>query len=171
MSSIAPPAAPAPEAEAVRAEIDNLVSYAIHLTGDPEGASEFVVAGLHHALAYPPATWTSETRSCLYRAVTKACRQQATYPRRPKGLARLFRRSEEPFFVDVDTTLVSKVNTVKRALNSMPFEKRACLLLKDFVGLSYRDIARSLECSPQAACRLVALSRREFGTVFREIAI
>jgi DNA-directed RNA polymerase specialized sigma24 family protein len=63
------------------------------------------------------------------------------------------------------------MNTVKRALMSISFDRRAALLLRDLVGLDYREMSRVLECSPDAVARLVAAARREFGDIYREIAI
>jgi DNA-directed RNA polymerase specialized sigma24 family protein len=63
------------------------------------------------------------------------------------------------------------MNTVKRALMTLTFERRAALLLRNVVGLRHAEIARVLECSPEAASRLLAGSRRQFSAVYREIAI
>jgi DNA-directed RNA polymerase specialized sigma24 family protein len=63
------------------------------------------------------------------------------------------------------------MNTVKRSLMTLPFERRAALLLRNLGQLSYAEIARVLECSPEAAARLLAGARRQFSSVYREIAI
>jgi DNA-directed RNA polymerase specialized sigma24 family protein len=51
------------------------------------------------------------------------------------------------------------------------FDRRAALLLRDLCGLDYHEMSRALECSPEAAARLVAAARREFGSIYREIAL
>ena len=84
---------------------------------------------------------------------------------------RLMRRSRLPFAADVDAGEATRINTVKRALMTVPFERRAALLLRDMARLTYREMARALECSPEAASRLLAGARRDFGTVYREIAL
>ena len=38
-------------------------------------------------------------------------------------------------------------------------------------GLDYREMSRVLECSPDSTARLLAAARREFGSIFREIAL
>jgi DNA-directed RNA polymerase specialized sigma24 family protein len=63
------------------------------------------------------------------------------------------------------------MNTVKRALMALPFERRAALLLHDLASLDYREMSRALECSPEAAGRLLAAARRDFGTIYSEIAL
>jgi DNA-directed RNA polymerase specialized sigma24 family protein len=63
------------------------------------------------------------------------------------------------------------MNTVKRALMTLPFERRASLLLRDLAQLRYAEVARALECSPEAAGRLLAAARREFGSIYRELVI
>ena len=65
----------------------------------------------------------------------------------------------------------TRMNTVKRALAMLSFDRRAALLLRDLAGLDYREMSRVLECSPESTARLVAAARREFGSIFREIAL
>ena len=73
--------------------------------------------------------------------------------------------------VEVDDAGAGRINTVKRALAMLGFDRRAALLLRDLCGLDYHEMARALECSPESAARLVAAARREFGSIYREIAI
>jgi DNA-directed RNA polymerase specialized sigma24 family protein len=65
----------------------------------------------------------------------------------------------------------TRINTVKRALMTLPFDRRAALLLRALAGLGYQEIARVLECSPDAAAKLMAAARRAFDTIYREIAL
>ena len=173
MINVAAPALPDASALAglVREHLDDLVTYATHLVGDVDDAVEFVAGGIYHASRYPPARLQTDGRVALYRAVTRACRQEQRFPPRPHGPARFFRRGRAPFHADVDSGNASRINTVKRALMTVAFERRAALLLRDLAGLTYREIGTALECSPEAAARLLAGARRDFGTVYREIAI
>jgi len=155
----------------VREHLDELLTYAIHLTGDADEAMEFVAAGVYHARRYPPARLQSDGRVALYRAVTRAARNGQHFPPRPHGPARLFRRPRPSFVADEAARQAARVNTVKRALMTVPFERRAAILLRDLAALSYREIGTALECSPEATARLLAGARREFGTVYREIAL
>ena len=173
MINVAAPVLPDASALAglVREHLDDLVTYATHLVGDVDDAVEFVAGGIYHASRYPPARLQQDGRVALYRAVSRACRQEQRFPPRPHGPARFFRRNRPPFHADVEASHAARINTVKRALMTVPFERRAALLLRDLAGLSYREIGTALECSPEAAARLLAGARREFGTVYREIAI
>lgn len=155
----------------VREHLDALCTYATHLVGDADDALEFATAGLHHATRYPPARLRVDGRVALYRAVTSACRTEQRYPPRPSGAMRLLGRRRTGFHAEVDARAAERINTVKRALMTVQFDRRASLLLRDLVGFDYREIGRALECSPEQAARLLAGARRDFGTVYREIAL
>ncbi len=164
----------APEARELaataREQLDDLVTYATHLVNHQADAVAFVAGGIHHASRYPPTRLRVDGRAALYRAVTRACRHGQRYPPRPQGIGRMFRRTASPIRVEVGND-AGRVNTVKRALAMLGFDRRAALLLRDLCGLDYREMARALECSPEAAARLVAAARREFGSIYREIAL
>jgi DNA-directed RNA polymerase specialized sigma24 family protein len=155
----------------VREHLDELVTYATHLVGDAGDAVEFVAAAIQHASRYPPARVRADGRVALYQAVTRACHHQQRSSGRAHGPSRLLRRSRQPFAADVDAAEAMRTNTVKRALMTVTFDRRAALLLRDMAQLSYREMGRALESSPEAASRLLAGARRDFGTVYREIAL
>jgi DNA-directed RNA polymerase specialized sigma24 family protein len=155
----------------VREHLDDLVTYATHLVGDAGDALEFVAAAIQHAGRYPEARVRADGRVALYQAVTRACQHQQRFPPRPHGPARLLRRARQPLAAEVDASEAVRVNTVKRSLMTVPFERRAALLLRDRARLNYREMGRALECSPETASRLLAGARRDFGTVYREIAL
>jgi len=159
-------------AELVSEHLDDLITYAAHLVGDADSAVELTAGGIFHAAKYPPAHLQVDGTTALYRAVTRACRTGERFPPRPRGPARLWHRSHLPFEAEFQGgDVASRMNTVKRALQTLPFERRAVLLLRNLGGLRYTEIARALECSPEAAARLLAAARREFSSVYREIAI
>lgn len=173
MTNVAAPVLPSASelAGLVRENLDDLLTYATHLVGDADEALEFVAGGVYHASRYPPSRLTVDGRAALYRAVTRACRQEQRFPPRPSGPSRFFRRTRRSLGTAVDGDAAGRINTVKRALMLVGHERRAAILLRDLAGLDYREIAQALECSPEAAARLLAAARREFGTVYREIAI
>jgi DNA-directed RNA polymerase specialized sigma24 family protein len=154
-----------------REHLDELVTYATHLVGNTDDAMEFVAGGIHHASRYPPARLSADGRAALFRAVTRAIKHGQRYPPRPHGVGRLFQRSRPAFHAEIDTGGAERMNTVKRALAMLSFERRASLLLRDLAELDYREMSRVLECSPESTARLVAAARREFGSIYREIAL
>jgi DNA-directed RNA polymerase specialized sigma24 family protein len=154
-----------------REHLDDLVTYATHLVGSSEDAVEFVAGGIYHASRYAPARLRIDGRAALYRAVTRASRHGQRFPPRPNGPGRFFRRSRPAYHADVDATGAERMNTVKRALAMLSFERRAALLLRDLSNLDYREMSRVLECSPESTARMVAAARREFGSIYREIAL
>jgi len=155
----------------VRENLDDLATFATHLVGDADEALEYVAAGIHHATRYPPARVRVDGRVALYRAVIRACRVQQRFPPRSHGPARLFRRGRAGFHPEIDSAAAARINTVKRALAAVAFDRRAALLLRDLARLDYKAMGRALECSPETASRVLAGARREFGTVYREIAL
>jgi DNA-directed RNA polymerase specialized sigma24 family protein len=159
-------------AELVSERLDELITYATHLVGDADSAVEMTAAGIVHAAKYPPARVSVDGRAALYRSVTRACRTGQRFPPRPRGPARLWHHSQpafEPVIRGGDE--VHRMNTVKRALMTLPFDSRAALLLRNVAGLRHAEIARALECSPEAAGRQLAGARRQFSAVYREIAL
>ena len=157
--------------DTVREQLGSLLSYAVHLVGDPEDAVDFVTAGVYHASRYPPARLHTDGRAALYRAVTRACHQEQRYPPRARGPSRFLKKPADGTRISIDATQAMRRNTVKRALAMLSFERRASLLLRDVAGLDYREMSKVLECSPDATARMLAAARREFGSIYREIAL
>lgn len=151
--------------------LDDLATFATHLVGDADEAMDHVAAGLDQARRYPPAQLRADGRVALYRAVLRACRHQQRLTAPGSGPVRFLRRGRPRLHIDVDAAAAQRTNTVKRALMTMAFDRRAVILLRDLARLSYAEMARVLECSPEAASRLLAAARRDFGTVYREIAL
>ncbi|MGA7172229.1 MAG: hypothetical protein WCB86_05850 [Candidatus Dormiibacterota bacterium] len=154
-----------------RQHLDALVTYALHLTGTVEDAVEYVTAGMFHARHFPAAALQRDGRAILYRAVTRAARLNQHYPPQRRGVARLFAKRPALISLGPAATDAARINTAKRALLATEFGRRAALLLRDLAKLSYREIGVAMECSPEAASRLVASARREFGSIYRDISI
>lgn len=171
VSASVPPANARELADTVREQLDSLLSYAVHLVGDPDDAVDFVTAGVYHASRYPPARLHTDGRAALYRAVTRACHQEQRYPPRPRGPSRFLKKPADGTRIAINAVEACRRNTVKRALSMLSFERRAALLLRDVARLDYRDMSKVLECSPDATARMLAAARREFGSIYREIAL
>ena len=157
--------------ELARQHLDSLVTYTLHLTGTPDEAVEYVTAGLYYARHFPPASLQRDGRAILYRAVTRAARQRQHYPPQRRGVGRLFAKRPPLISLGSAAADATRINTAKRALLACEFGRRSALLLRDLAKLSYREIGVAMECSPEAASRLVATARREFGSIYRDISI
>ncbi|MGH7612056.1 MAG: RNA polymerase sigma factor [Candidatus Dormibacteria bacterium] len=157
--------------ELARQHLDAVTTYALHLTGTPEDAVEYVVAGLYYARHFPAAALKRDGRAILYRAVTRAARQNQHYPPQRRGVARLFAKRPPLIALGPASAEAARINTAKRALLATEFGRRSAVLLRDLARLNYREIGVALECSPEAASRLVASARREFGSIYRDISI
>src|SRR3984893_701631 len=57
-------------------------------------------------------------------------------------------------------------DTVQRALTALPFEARAMVLLRDFVKLSYDELAEVVDVAPRKRVHALARSRAEFGEIY-----
>ncbi len=156
--------------ELAHQQLDPLITYALHLTGTPEDAVEYVSAGLYYARHFPSSSLRRDGRAILYRSVTRAARQRQHYPPQRRGLARIFAKKPPLVSLGAEAGEAARINTAKRALMATEFSRRAALLLRDLAQLSYREIGVAMECSPEAASRLVASARREFGSIFRDIS-
>lgn len=151
----------------VRENLDSLTTYATHLVGDVRMAADQTAGGVLHASKYPPAQLSVSGRAALYRAVTRACRHNQRLQR--GGWLHRHRAGWTPAADGVEIAV--RINTVKRALATLSFERRSALLLRSVGQLTYSEMAAALECSPDAVARLLAAARREFGCIYREIAL
>jgi DNA-directed RNA polymerase specialized sigma24 family protein len=57
-------------------------------------------------------------------------------------------------------------DTVQRALSALPFEARSMILLRDFVKLSYDELAEVVDVAPRKLVHALDHSRAEFGEIY-----
>ena len=57
------------------------------------------------------------------------------------------------------------LETIARAVEALPHQQRAALILRQYQGLSYAQVAAILECSPEAARANVYQGMRKLKTV------
>jgi DNA-directed RNA polymerase specialized sigma24 family protein len=57
-------------------------------------------------------------------------------------------------------------DTVQRALSALPFEARAMVLLRDFVKLSYDELADVVDVAPRKLVHALDRSRAELGEIY-----
>lgn len=109
---------------------------------------------------------TAKFTTWLYRIVTNACLSEV---RRPEHKLRVDQptlpadqEQPEPQLVDTsdpnpEETLLSReaVDTIQKALEALPPQQRAALLLARVEGMSYEDVAESVACSVSAVKSLI----------------
>lgn len=57
-------------------------------------------------------------------------------------------------------------DTVQRALSALPFEARVMVLLRDFVKLSYDELAEVVDVAPRKLVHALDRSRAELGEIY-----
>jgi len=57
-------------------------------------------------------------------------------------------------------------DTVQRALTALPFDARAMILLRDFVKLSYDELANVVDVAPRKLVHALDRSRAELGEIY-----
>jgi DNA-directed RNA polymerase specialized sigma24 family protein len=100
----------------------------------------------------------------LFRTATELSRQ-ALRPRR------WFRRKRGDLvnfagFPQPEARRALRRDTVQRALTALPFEARAIVLLRDFVKLSYDELAEVIDIAPRKLVHAVDRSRAELGEIY-----
>jgi DNA-directed RNA polymerase specialized sigma24 family protein len=103
-------------------------------------------------------------RADVLRVATELSRQSL----RPR---RWFRRNRAlqvtlEGFPQADARRALRRDTVQRALSALPFEARAMVLLRDFVKLSYDELAEVVDVAPRKLVHALDRSRAEFGEIY-----
>jgi RNA polymerase sigma-70 factor (ECF subfamily) len=101
----------------------------------------------------------------LYRAATEQARElrmAAPWRRRPAN-------GKSSVELDALTLQPLKRDTVQRALEALPFGQRALLLLRDYIGLSYAEIAGVLLIPEKQIAQRLEEARAEYCQVYAYI--
>jgi DNA-directed RNA polymerase specialized sigma24 family protein len=143
-----------------------VLNYVARLMDDIDGAAAITCAafrqvadGLRHR---PPDV--GMRRAEVLRAATELSRQSL----RPR---RWFRRRHSiqvnlEGFPQAEARRALRRDTVQRALSALPFEARAMILLRDFVKLSYDELAEVVDVAPRKLVHALDRSRAEFGEIY-----
>ena len=143
-----------------------VLNYVARLMDDIDGAAAITCAafrqvadGLRHR---PPGE--GMRRAEVLRAATELSRQSL----RPR---RWFRRRHSiqvnlEGFPQAEARRALRRDTVQRALSALPFEARAMILLRDFVKLSYDELAEVVDVAPRKLVHALDRSRAEFGEIY-----
>lgn len=123
-----------------RAELDGQVRRAALMLGSRTTANDVV----HDAFVHMFRRWATiaEPGPYLNRAVLNGCRDVGR--RRSRDLRLLPRLSPSL----VDRTSEAPTESLADALSTLPFNQRAAIVLRFYVGLSIREIAETLDCQP-----------------------
>lgn len=163
----APPgaAATAPLERAFSVDFPVVLNYVARLTDNLEGAGP--IAGEAYRLVIKKtggmAGWPG-FRAEVFRVATELSREVA----QPRRLLRRRRTFSLAFsaFPPADARRTIRRDTVQRALAALPFEARSVVLLRDFVRLSYDELAHVLNVPPKKLVHILDRSRAEFGEIY-----
>src|SRR6267378_7801328 len=143
-----------------------VLNYVARLMDDVDGAAAVTCAAFRQiadGLRHRPAG-EGMRRADVFRAATELSRSQLQ-PRR------WFRRKRAALvtlqdFPQSEARRALRRDTVQRALSALPFEGRAMILLRDFVKLSYDELAEVVDVAPRKLVHALDRSRAEFGAIY-----
>ena len=69
-------------------------------------------------------------------------------------------------FPQSDARRALRRDTVQRALTALPFDARVVVLLRDFVKLSYDELADVVDMAPRKLVHTLDRSRAELGEIY-----
>ena len=150
-----------------------ILNFALRIVGNRADAedvtSEVFLAVLHQKYIWQPsakfATW-------LFTIARNACLTRIRQKRNSLSLWFLSSKNEEDFFDIPDTrensreTLVKReeAQTVRRAVAKLPVEQREAIVLREYHGFSYAEIAQVLGCSLEKVKILIFRAREQLKT-------
>jgi RNA polymerase sigma-70 factor (ECF subfamily) len=140
-------------------------NYLARLTGEAKSAATLTPEAFR--VVRKTMSKTSEGADALvYRAATELARER-------RGGLRWRRRSFDngttESELDADAVQPLKRDTVQRALEALPFQKRALLLLRDYIGLSYAEVAGALVIPEKQVAQRLEEARAEYCQVYAYI--
>jgi DNA-directed RNA polymerase specialized sigma24 family protein len=143
-----------------------VLNYVARLMDDIDGAAAITCAAFRQiadGLRHRPSS-EGMRRADVLRAATELSRQSL----RPRRWFRR-RRAEQVTlagFPQSEARRALRRDTVQRALSALPFEARAMILLRDFVKLSYDELAEVVDVAPRKLVHALDRSRAEFGEIY-----
>jgi DNA-directed RNA polymerase specialized sigma24 family protein len=146
-------------------EFPLVLNYVARLIDDVDGAAGITCAAFRQvADGLRQRGSDGLNRTAVFRNATELSRQ-ALRPRR------WFRRHRDrglnlEGFPQPEARRALRRDTVQRALTALPFEARALVLLRDFVRLSYDELADVVDMAPRKLVHALDRSRAEFGEIY-----
>ena len=143
-----------------------VLNYVARLTDDIDGAAAITCAAFRQiadGLRHRPSS-EGMRRADVLRAATELSRQSL----RPRRWFRRRRAQQVTLagFPQSEARRALRRDTVQRALSALPFEARAMILLRDFVKLSYDELAEVVDVAPGKLVHALDRSRAEFGEIY-----
>jgi DNA-directed RNA polymerase specialized sigma24 family protein len=151
---------------------NQVFSYEMRLVGDLAIAhklSEETFAEM--ARYYRGGKVPNEPRALLYLLATARARNHLRHGDRPGLFQRLFSRSDDPVveFTEEDTSALTN-DTAQRAMTTLEFSSQVILLLHDYCGLTYDEVARAAGIGRSAVPRDLDRARHEFKQAYDYIS-
>jgi DNA-directed RNA polymerase specialized sigma24 family protein len=145
-----------------------LLNYVARLIDDLDSAAAIACEAFRQAShSGPGPSADSLSRTTVFRAATELSRQAL----RPQHWYRRRKRSGILLegFPQQEARRALRRDTVQRALTALPFEARAIILLRDYVRLSYDELAEVMEIAPRKLVHAVDRSRAELKEIYEYI--
>jgi RNA polymerase sigma factor (sigma-70 family) len=147
---------------------NQVLSYELRLVGDLAVAHKLAEETYSELARYyrkgrPP----TEPKALLYLLATARARDQIRHGEKQTLWQRLFSRPEEPKveFTDEHTTGLTS-DTSQRALSTLEFSSQVVLLLHDYCGLTYDEVARAAGIGRSSVAKDLDTARREFKQAY-----
>ena len=147
-------------------EFPLILNYVARLTDDVDLAAGITCTAFRQVIQGLGHRTTSEgvNRTHVLRTATELSRQVL----RPR---RWFRRPRNNHlilegFPPSEARRTLRRDTVQRAISALPFEARAMVLLRDFVKLSYDELAEVVDIPPRKLVHALDRSRAELAEIY-----
>lgn len=143
-----------------------VLNYVARLIDDIDGAAAITCAAYRQVadgLRHRPSD-EALRRADVFRAATELSRSML----RPRRWFRRQRAAQIALdnFPQPEARRALRRDTVQRALTAVPFDARAMILLRDFVKLSYDELADVVDVAPRKLVHALDRSRAELGEIY-----
>ena len=143
-----------------------VLNYVARLIDDIDGAAAITCAAYRQVadgLRQRPGD-AGLDRASVFRAATELSRSVL----RPRRWFRRQRATQVNLedFPQPEARRALRRDTVQRALTALPFDARAMILLRDFVKLSYDELADVVDVAPRKLVHALDRSRAELGEIY-----
>jgi len=143
-----------------------ILNYVARLLDDIDGATAITCAAFRQVAdaSRRRSADTGLRRADVFRAATELSRQAL----RPRRWFRRHRANQLTLegFPQPEARRALRRDTVQRAITALPFEARVMVLLRDFVKLSYDELADVIDMQPRKLVHALDRSRAELGEIY-----